>query len=90
MLASPPVPAIQVRDVPPDLHDRLRQRAAAERVTLSTYVLRLLEREVGRPSTREWLARLAERAPVPDPDVTTAVDEARHGRARRARRVLRH
>ena len=33
--------------MPADLHDRLRRRAAEERVTLSTYVLRLLERDVG-------------------------------------------
>jgi len=90
MLASPIVPAIQVRDVPPDLHRRLRQRAAAERVTLSTYVLRLLERDVGRPSTREWLASLAEREPVREADVTGAVEGSRAARDSRARRVLRH
>jgi hypothetical protein len=89
MLASGTVPAIQVRDVPASLHERLRQRAAEERVTLSTYVLRLLEREVGRPSTREWLARLADREPVRDADVTAALDEARGGRDARVRRVLR-
>ena len=79
MLASATVPAIQVRDVPPDLHRRLRQRAAAQRLTLSTYVLRLLERDVGRPSTREWLA-----------DVTGALEGSRADRDSRARRVLRH
>ena len=90
MLASATVPAIQVRDVPPDLHRRLRQRAAAERVTLSTYVLRLLERDVGRPSTREWLSGLADREPVRGADVTGVLDESRGGRDSRARRVLRH
>jgi antitoxin FitA len=90
MLASATVPAIQVRDVPPDLHRRLRQRAAEERVTLSTYVLRLLERDVGRPSTREWLASLAIREPVPVVDVTGAVEGSRADRDSRARRVLRH
>ena len=90
MLASGPVPAIQVRDVPPDLHRRLRQRAAAERVTLSTYVLRVLERDVGRPSTREWLASLTDREPVRDADVTGAVEASRADRDSRTRRVLRH
>jgi antitoxin FitA len=90
MLASAPVPAIQVRDVPPDVHNRLRLRAAEERVTLSTYVLRLLEREAGRPSMREWLAKLADREPVRHADVTGALDESRGGRDSRARRVLRH
>ena len=90
MLASAPVPAIQVRDVPPDLHRRLRERAAEERVTLSTYVLRLLERDVGRPSTREWLATLTDREPVREVDVTGAVEGSRADRDSRARRVLRH
>ena len=90
MLASLPVPAIQVRDVPPDLHRRLRQRAAADRVTLSAYVLRLLERDAAKPSTREWFDRLAEREPVGDVDVTGALQGARSDRDFRTARVLRH
>jgi len=90
MLASHPVAAIQVRDVPPDLHRRLRERAAADRVTLSTYVLRVLERDAGRPSTREWLASLAEREPVREADVAGALEGSRSDRDSRARRVLRH
>ena len=90
MLASITVPAIQVRDVPPDLHRRLRERAAEGRVTLSTYVLRLLERDVGRPSTREWLDSLSAREPVRGADVTGAVEGSRADRDSRARRVLRH
>ena len=73
-LASEPVPAIQIRDVPPDLYRRLRQRAAANRVTLSAYVLRLLERDAGRQSAREWFAALADREPVRDVDVAGALD----------------
>ena len=90
MLASAAVPVIQVRDVPPDLHQRLRQRAAADNLPLSAYVLRLLEREVGRSRTREWLERLADREPVRDADVAGALDESRGGRDTRAQRVLRH
>ena len=84
------MPAIQVRDVPPDLHDRLRQRAAEERVTLSTYVLRLLERDAAKPSTREWLELLADREPVREVDVAGALEGSRSDRDIRARRVLRH
>jgi len=82
--------AIQVRDVPPDLHRRLRERAAADRVTLSTYILRVLERDAGRPSTGEWLASLAEREPVRDADVAGALEGSRSDRDSRAHRVLRH
>ena len=59
-------------------------------MTLSTYVLRLLEREVGRPSTQEWFASLADREPVRDADVRGAVVSARSGRDARAGRLLRH
>ena len=79
--------AIQVRDVPPDLLRRLRERAASDR--LSDYVLKLLERDAG-PSTREWLATLAEREPVPEVDVAGALDGSRADRDSRAARVLRH
>lgn len=90
MLASRVMAAIQIRDVPADLHRRLRERAAADRVTLSTYVLRLLEQDSGRPSTRDWLASLAEREPVGEVDVTAALEGARFDRDARASRVLRH
>ena len=89
-LASGLVSAIQVRDVPPDLHRRLRERAAADRLSLSEYVLKLLERDAGRPSTREWLASLADREPVREVDVAGAVVGSRNDRDSRAARVLRH
>ncbi|HEV7653842.1 MAG TPA: hypothetical protein VGP36_03770 [Mycobacteriales bacterium] len=81
---------IQVRDVPPDLHRRLRERAAADQITLSDYVLKLLERDAGKPSTREWLASLAQREPVREVDVAGALDGSRHDRDTRAARVLRY
>lgn len=81
---------IQVRDVPPDLHRRLRERAAADRLSLSDYILKLLERDAGRLSTREWLALLADREPVRDVDVAGALDGSRSDRDSRAARVLRH
>jgi hypothetical protein len=90
MLASAIVPAIQVRRVPSDLYERLRRKAEAAHVSLNQYVLRLLEREAGEPSTEEWLASLAEREPVPDVDVTALLDQARHGQDAQFARVLRH
>ena len=89
-LASGFVPAIQIRDVPPDLLRRLRERAAADRVTLSAYVLKVLERDAGRPSAPEWFAVLAHREPVQNVDVTGALDGSRSDRDSRTARVLRH
>lgn len=55
------VGAIQVKNVPEDLHEELRRRAAAEGVDLQAYLLRLLRREVGRPSAEQWWAELRSR-----------------------------
>jgi plasmid stability protein len=68
--------AIQVKDVPEELHEALRRRAIQEGMTLADYVLDLIRRDLGLPSRREWLERLATREPVRlDPD---AVVEALH------------
>jgi len=83
------MPAIQIRDVPRDVHERLRRRAEAEHVSLSGYVLRLLERDAGRPSTGEWLASLGRREPV-RANVTAVLDEVRRGQEQRPVRALRH
>jgi antitoxin FitA len=51
------MPHIQIRNVPPELHRKLKIRAAEEGVTLSDYLLREAERVASRPT----LAELAER-----------------------------
>ncbi len=56
--------AIQVKNVPPELHDRLRARARAEGRNLSDYVRDVLERDLLVPSMREWLDSLARDEPV--------------------------
>ena len=54
---------IQVRNVPEDLHRKLKERAAREGVTLSDLALAELARSVQRPTRRELLDRLAEVSP---------------------------
>jgi plasmid stability protein len=48
---------IQIRNVPDDLHRKLKVRAAEEGLTLSDYLLRMAEREAELPT----LAELSER-----------------------------
>lgn len=50
---------IQVRNVPDDIHRRLKERAAREGVTLSDLALAELSRSLDRPTRRELLERLA-------------------------------
>ncbi len=55
---------IQVRSVPDDLKQRLKDRAVGEGVSLSEYVLRLIKRDLARPSGLEFQDRLRQREPV--------------------------
>jgi plasmid stability protein len=59
-----PMGAIQVKDVPEELHAALRWRATQEGMSLADYVLDLIRRDLGLPSRREWFERLATRGPV--------------------------
>jgi len=49
---------IQIRNVPPELHLKLKERAAREGVSLSELLLRVAEREAARPTVAEMVARL--------------------------------
>jgi plasmid stability protein len=68
--------AIQVKNLPDDLHEALRRRAAAEGISLSELVTRTLRREAALPSLDEWLVRARSR-PRSDVDGVRAVEEAR-------------
>jgi plasmid stability protein len=55
---------IQIRNVPDHLHRELKARAAREGLTLSDYLLRMAEREAGRPTIEELSARIRLRGRV--------------------------
>lgn len=70
--------AIQVKNVPEELHRALRERAAREGIDLQEYVLQVLRRDLAVPSQREWLDELR-RQPV-TPDLPAASDLIRDAR----------
>jgi plasmid stability protein len=49
---------VQVRNVPGELHRRLKARAAIEGLSMSDYVLRELRKALDRPTRQEVLDRL--------------------------------
>ena len=49
---------VQVRNVPAELHRRLKARAAIEGMSMSDYVLRELKKALDRPTREEMLDRL--------------------------------
>ena len=64
---------IQIRNVPDDLHKKLKVRAAELGMTLSDYLLKEAEQAVERPTLQEMMDRLAKKKPVQldeDPVVT--------------------
>jgi plasmid stability protein len=71
---------LQVRNLPDDVHEKLKQRAAAERMTLSDYVARELVRLVRYRSMSEIRADAERRLPRVDREVVLrALHEARDG-----------
>ena len=52
---------VQIRNVPEDVHRRLKARAALEGQSLSEYALRELERALERPTRRELIERVRTR-----------------------------
>ncbi|HLH14780.1 MAG TPA: hypothetical protein VKV16_08310 [Solirubrobacteraceae bacterium] len=80
--------AIQIKNVPPELHERLRERARRERQSLGEYVLAVLERDLATPTTREWLERLRADEPVRGVDAEEIAGLIGEGRAQRDEHVL--
>lgn len=72
---------VQIRNVPEELHRKLKARAALEGLTLSDYLKREVERLASAPTAAELKQRLAARRPVRViPSPAAAVREEREGR----------
>ncbi len=55
---------VQIRNVPEDMHRKLKSRAALAGLSLSDYLLQELRRGLDRPTRQELLERLSRRKPV--------------------------
>jgi len=55
---------VQIRNVPDDLHRRLKSRAALAGTSLSEYALAELRRALERPTRRELIERVQQRTAV--------------------------
>jgi plasmid stability protein len=49
---------VQIRNVPVQMHRRLKARAALEGLSMSAYILRELRKSLDRPTRQEILERL--------------------------------
>ncbi len=72
---------IQARNVPDDLHRKLKARAAQQGKSLSKFLLETIAEVAERPSVEEWRARLRTREPMDLGDETLEIlRAAREGR----------
>jgi len=72
---------VQIRNVPDELHRKLKARAALAGMSISEYLLREIERSLERPTREELLARLRSRERVePREPIAAAVAAERAGR----------
>ena len=72
---------VQIRNVPDDLHRKLKARAALAGTSLSDYLLAEIRRGAERPTLAEMKERLAGRTPVVPP--VSPADAVRAERDRR-------
>ena len=74
--------ALQVKNVPEDLHEQLRERAEAEGTSISELVLVAIRRELSRPRMQVWLDEVSHDAPtkVKRRDIVSAIAESRRTR----------
>jgi len=81
---------LQIRNVPDEARRALKARAAARGESLNAYLLKLIDREVARPTVGDVLDRAARRAERADVSALAAVAESRAQRSdhleRRTRR----
>lgn len=61
--------SLYIRDMPEELRDRVKARAAANRQSINSFLLDLIEREMRLPSLDDWLDGLDDLPKLPD--VTT-------------------
>jgi plasmid stability protein len=72
---------VQVRNVPDEIHRKLKARAALAGMSISEYLLREIERSLERPTREELLVRLRSRQSVdPGEQIAAAVAAERLNR----------
>lgn len=83
--------AIQIKNFPDDLHQRLRERARRQGQSLSDYVRKLIELDLALPTTDEWLERVGKREPVTGVgpgEIATLIAEGRSERDAQIRNAI--
>jgi plasmid stability protein len=76
----PDVPNVQIRDVPDDVHRRLKAEAAEAGQSLNEFLLARLTEMARLPTWTEFSKRVARREPYTGPSAAALIREARDQR----------
>jgi plasmid stability protein len=80
---------IQIKNVPEEIHDELRRRAAEEGISLRDYVLRLIRHDMSRASLHQWRQSLSQLPKTRlDRPAAEYIRKAREERDRQLQRVV--
>ena len=71
---------VQIRDVPDDVHRRLKSQAALAGQSLNEFLLARMSDIARSPTVPELAQRISERAPYTGPSSAEVVREGRDGR----------
>lgn len=72
---------VQIRNVPDEVHSKLKERAALVGLSMSEFVLREIRKSLERPTPEELLARLKTRERVePKVSIAALIAAEREGR----------
>ena len=72
--------ALLIKNMPPPLHQRLRQRAAAHHRSMNREVIAILERELERPAAAELPPPVKTLKPIDQAWVVQVIRDARDGK----------
>jgi plasmid stability protein len=77
------MPSVQIKNVPPEVHETLRRRADEAGQSLQAYLLSTLEEQASRPTIKELFDRTGRRtgASLPLDFATRVIREERDARA---------
>jgi hypothetical protein len=72
---------LQVKNIPEELHNELRKRADARRMSMRDYILELIERDQRLPTVNQWLDEIEQDEPgEAGVDVVALIREGREQR----------
>lgn len=91
------MPSVLIRSVPDETHERLKQKASAEGMSLQAFLVRVLESEAKKPIRGEWAAEVERRlreagaqpGDITPEQVVGTIHEQRQARERDLDEVLR-